>query len=336
MVPIRLLIVAFFFWLLAGKPDATAADSNLKYSVVIPLGLEATLPVPDDNPLTAKKVELGRKLFSDPMLSKDRSLSCASCHLPNHGFAANQPVGSGIQQQKGHRNAPTLINRAFGKVHFWDGRAATLEEQALQPIDNALELGATVPVVLERLRADKDYSAGFASAFADGITATNLARAIASFERTLLSGNSRIDQFHAAQTVDLSREERQGLWLFESRARCWQCHSGNNLSDEQFHNTGVSWRKKPHDFGRSEVTNKASDRGRFKTPTLRDVDLTAPYMHDGSMATLKEVVEFYNRGGNSNEHLDAQMKPLNLAPDDIANLVAFLKALTGQAANSPE
>jgi cytochrome c peroxidase len=295
----------------------------------VPLGLPAQRPVPRDNPLTEAKVRLGRRLFFDPILSGDGSVACASCHRPDHGFAGPEPRAVGAGGRVGPRNAPSLLNRAFGSAFFWDGRAASLEEQALHPIESPLEMASSVPEALRRLGAHKEYPAAFRAAFGDGVSAANLARALASFERVLLAGDSRVDRFHAGKFGVLNDSERQGLWLFESRGGCWRCHSGQNFSDEAYHNTGVSWGGAPADLGRHAVTRQEADRGRFKTPSLRGVARTAPYMHDGSLATLEEVVEYYNRGGNKNPHLDPLMRPLGLSQRDVADLVAFLQALSG-------
>jgi cytochrome c peroxidase len=295
----------------------------------IPLGLPSERPVPKDNPLTEAKVRLGRQLFFDPVLSGDGTVSCASCHRPDHGFAGPEPRAVGAGGRRGSRNAPSLLNRAFGTAFFWDGRAASLEEQALHPIESPLELGSTVADAVKRLRAHKEYPAAFRAAFGDGVSAANLARALASFERVLLAGDSRVDRFRAGKFPALTDSERQGLWLFESRGRCWRCHAGQNFSDEVYHNTGVGWGGAPADLGRHAVTRAEADRGRFKTPSLRGVAHTAPYMHDGSLATLEEVVEYYNRGGNKNPHLDPLIQPLGLSKRDVADLVAFLKALSG-------
>jgi len=303
---------------------------------VAPLGLAAGRVAAPDNPITVGKVALGRKLFFDPVLSLDRTISCATCHDPRHGLAAHEPTAVGIMGRRGRRNAPTVFNAALGQSFFWDGRATSLEEQALKPIENPNELGNSVDEVLRRLRGDADYSGRFEAEFADGVTAANLARAIASFERTLLVGDTRVDRFLAAQDRTLSTAERQGLWLFDSRGRCWMCHAGPNFSDNKFHNTGVSWGKEPLDLGRFDVTKRDEDRGRFKTPTLRGVAHTGPYMHDGSIKTLREVIEFYNRGGGRNPNLDTAVQPLNLSSDDIDNLIALLEALSEPATGSPK
>lgn len=296
----------------------------------IPMGLDANRPEPKDNPLTEAKVRLGRQLFFDSILSADGAVSCASCHDPAHGLSGKERLAKGFRGRETHRNAPSLWNRAYGTAFFWDGRETSLEAQALRPIESSTEMGGTIDEAVDRLRKDKEYPALFQEAFGDGVNADNLAKSLASFERVLLSGNSRVDRFRAGEVRGLSDSERHGLWLYESRGGCWRCHSGPNFSDESFHNTGVSWNQPPIDLGRFAVTNKNSDRGRFKTPSLRNVALTAPYMHDGSLATLEDVIDFYNRGGGRNPQLDESMAPLNLTSDDKKDLVAFLKALTGE------
>jgi cytochrome c peroxidase len=303
----------------------------------IPLGLSSDRLLPADNELSAKRVQLGRRLFFDPSLSSDGTVSCATCHLPDRAFASSDPVAIGVGKAVGRRNTPTIVNRAYGKFFFWDGRSPSLEDQALQPIENPLEMANKLSVVLDTLRADANYREQFAAAYPGGVTTDNLARALASFQRVILSGDSAADRFQAGDFSALSDEARQGMWIFESRGQCWRCHSGPNYTDESFHNTGVSWGKKPLDLGRFEVTENEADRGRFHTPTLRNIRLTAPYMHDGSIATLDEVVEFYNKGGVANPHLDSVVKPLNLSDRDKKALVAFLKALTGsKQAATPE
>jgi cytochrome c peroxidase len=294
---------------------------------LVPLGLNPRA-VPDDNPLTEARVQLGRKLFFDPILSADRTVACASCHQPAHGFAGSEARPRGVRGQRTARKAPTLFNRAYGTSFFWDGREATLEAQALRPIEDPAEMGSKLADVVQRLQANEDYKDRFTSAFADGVTAANLGRALASFERVLLRGDSAVDRFRRkGEHTALTPAERHGLWLYESKGRCWNCHGGSNFTDERFHNTGVSWGKEPSDLGRAVVTRRDEDRGKFKTPTLRGVALTAPYMHDGRLATLEDVVEFYNRGGGANPNLDPLMRPLELTKEEVADLVAFLKAL---------
>jgi cytochrome c peroxidase len=274
-------------------------------------------------------ITLGKHLFSETKLSADGSLSCASCHHPEKSFASSDTVAVGINNQKGRRNAPSLLNRVFGSSFSWDGRAKTLEEQSLLPITHPQEMGNTLERVLKVLKEDREYPTRFRLVFgSEEITADRIASALAAFQRTLLLGNSPVDTFMAGDIAKLSVSARQGLWLFESKASCWKCHSGKNYSDERFHNTGVSWRKTPVDLGRYEITKQEADRGRFKTPTLRGVARTGPYMHDGSIKTLEEVVNYYDEGGNANEHLDRAVKPLHLSEQDRADLLAFLKALS--------
>lgn len=285
-------------------------------------------PIPADNPLTADRVRLGRKLFFDPILSGDRTVACASCHLPEKGFSGGAAVSVGVNGQPTRRRSPSLVNRAFGISHFWDGRAGSLEEQALRPIADPTEMGNTVAEAVRRLSSDAGYRGAFDAAFpGEGVRAANLAKSLAGFQRVLVRGDGPIDRFRKGARSSVSEQAAHGFWLYESKGACWRCHGGGNFTDEKFHNTGVSWGKEPLDLGRYEVTKEDADRGRFKTPSLRGVGLTAPYMHDGSLKTLEEVVEFYSRGGHANPHLDPAVKPLNLTADEKAALVAFLKAL---------
>jgi cytochrome c peroxidase len=292
----------------------------------IPLGLPAR-SIPSDNPLTEARVRLGRRLFFDPILSADRTIACASCHRPDHGYASEgRPMG--IRGRQLSRRAPTLLNRCFGKSFFWDGRTDSLEHQALLPIVDLDEMGSSVAESLRRLQADKSYRSQFDAGFPDGVTAVNLGKALASFERVLLRGASNVDRFRANREHGaLTAQERHGLWLYESKARCWRCHGGANFTDEAYHNTGVSWGNQPLDLGRFAATKKDEDRGKFKTPTLRGVALTGPYMHDGTLRTLEDVVGFYNRGGRVNPNLDKLVAPLELTDDEMHDLLAFLKAL---------
>ena len=293
----------------------------------IPLGL-GPRPASKVEPITKTHVALGRRLFFDPILSADSTMACASCHHPEHGFAGADGRPRGIRGQQLNRRAPTLLNRAYGQAFFWDGRTGSLEEQSLEPIANPQEMGSTVADALKRLQASPDYKARFAAAFDDGVTAPNLGKALASFERMLLRGDSAVDRFRAnGRREGMSTAERHGLWIYESKGQCWRCHSGPNFTDERLHNTGVNWGQAPLDLGRFAVTKREDDRGKFKTPTLRGVALTAPYMHDGSMKTLQEVVEYYNKGGRTNPHLDPILQPLHLSKDELDDLVAFLKSL---------
>lgn len=315
-----------------GRPQTPALPKDVLPASIdvssIPLGLPRERATPKDSPLTGDRVQLGRKLFFDPILSVDQTVACASCHDPAHGFSSREPRAVGVAGKAGRRNAPSLLNRAFATSLFWDGRESSLETQALKPIQDPLEMGNSLPEAVRRLRNHPDYPALFKQAFNDGVSPDNIAKALASFQRTLLLGDTRVDRFRQGEVGGLSDTQRHGLWLWESKGRCWMCHSGSNFSDERFHNTGVGWGREPVDLGRFEVTKKESDRGRFRTPTLRGTAFTAPYMHDGSVATLKEVVEYYNRGGNKNPQLDPAIVPLGLSGEELNSLVAFLEVLS--------
>lgn len=313
---------------LAADPPPPVPNDTLPNPLAldtVPLGLSKRT-VPADNPLTADRVALGRKLFFDPILSANKTVACATCHRPELGFAGLGGRAKGIHGKEGTRRAPTLLNRGFGTAFFWDGRANSLEEQALEPIANPVEMGSTVADALAKLKADADYPKQFAAAFDNGLTAANLGKALAGFERTLVRGDSPVDRFrHNSDHDALTATERHGLWLYESKAACWKCHGGGNFTDDGFRNTGVGWGQA--DLGRFAVTKSDADKGKYKTPTLRGVKLRPPYMHDGSLDTLEAVVEFYDRGGGKNPRLDPLVKPLALTADEKRALVAFLKAL---------
>lgn len=297
----------------------------------MPLGLARELAEPADNAFDARRWELGRRLFFDPLLSRDGTVSCASCHRPELGFADDAAFSAGIGGARTLRNTPSLENRGFGASFFWDGRAPTLEEQVLQPIEDEREMGLPLESLLERLATHAEYPGLFSAAFEDGLTRDNLARALSQFVRRIVLGDSPVDRFRAADAKALGPEERVGLWVYESKGRCWRCHSGPNFSDEGFHSTGVGVRDGIAEPGRAAVTGDPSERGRFKTPSLRGVARTAPYMHDGSLATLHDVVEFYRRGGVAHAELDPLMQPLDLTDREAAGLVAFLEALSRTA-----
>jgi cytochrome c peroxidase len=304
-----------------------AGQSPSPYRPPTPAGLDEYFPAPGDNPLTAAKVALGRRLFFDPVLSRDSTVACSSCHRPERGFSDTVPTSIGIAGQRTTRNAPTLLNRAYGVSLFWDGRAVMLEDAVLQPVRNAREMAHDPARVAERLARDRGYAGEFARAFEDGVSTRNLARALASFVRSLRSGNAAIDRYLAGDRSALSPEARAGLGIFAGRGNCVMCHSGATFTDERFHNTGVSWGTDPGRFG---VTGDSADRGAFKTPTLRNVARTGPYMHDGSLGTLEDVLAFYDRGGNPNPNLDPEIRPLRLTAEERRALRAFLEALTGQ------
>ena len=275
-------------------------------AITIPLGLDFYLPVPEDNPLTAEKIQLGRRLFFDRRLSRDNSISCASCHDSGRAFSDGRAVAVGVFGRIGKRNSPALINRGYGRLFFWDGRLATLEEQVLKPIEDPNEMDLSIPEAAGKV----------------GLTPKEVAYALASFVRSILSGDSPFDRFINGDRTALSAEQQAGLQLFRGRANCTSCHVGPNFSDERLHNTGIAWRG-------GKFADLGAGQGNFKTPTLREISLTAPYMHDGSIATLEAVIEYYDLGGNRNLALDAELHPLNLTPGEKHALAAFLRSLIG-------
>ena len=315
--------------------------------------------IPADNPLTAAKIELGKKLYFDGRLSLDDHVACATCHDPRHGFAEDKPVSIGVKDGKGVRNAPTVLNAAFLREQFWDGRAPTLEAQALQPLVNPVEMGMPNHAAVEtKVRGVAEYPPLFAKAFGDPkITIQRVVQAIASYERTLLDVEAPIDRFLAGDQAALSDSQKRGWELFNGKARCNSCHGYVSafplFTDEQYHNIGVAAKdvsfgdlaakltQHPEDLaklshaeginqlGRFLVTRERKDIGAFKTPQLRNIALTGPYMHDGSEKTLAEVIEFYDRGGNPNPWLDGGMRPLGLTAQEKADLVELMKSFTG-------
>jgi cytochrome c peroxidase len=298
----------------------------------LPRGLSSLFPVPLNNPMTHEKVRLGRRLFFENELSANRSLSCASCHQPGLAFADDQPRTPGIDGRAGRRNVPSLFNAAYQRTMFWDGRAQSLEQQALLPITNASELGNTLDIAVRRLAAKGDYPDLFRAAFgSEDITSRGIAQALASYQRTLVSADSRFDRYRQSGDESLlTGSEHRGLTLFRTKARCAHCHEEPLFTDHHFHNTGVGWKDRDNpDLGRFEWTRRDEDRGRFRTPSLRNVSRTAPYMHDGSLATLEEVIEFYGRGGRVNPYQDGAMQRLDLSDAEKRDLLAFLKTLEG-------
>lgn len=311
---------ACFLW------AAFAADPALE----VPLGL---LPIrfPADNPYTPEKRELGRLLYYDKRLSADGTVACATCHDPKFSFTDGKPVSDGIRGQKGGRSAPTVFNRANSLAQFWDGRAKSLEEQAGGPMQNPIEMGNTHTAVVDTLKKIPGYRALFLKVYgSEDITIDHVTKAIATYERTVLSGNSPYDRYKAGNKAALNASQVRGFNVYFNKAKCDQCHEGVNLTANSYHNIGVGMDKPNPDEGRFAVTKNASDWGAFKTPTLREIARTAPYMHDGSLKTLEEVVDYYNKGGNPNKNLDERMKPLNLTDQEKKDLVEFMKALNGE------
>lgn len=306
-------------------PAAAAAEPQLR----VPRGL--TGPVPGAPGFRPAVAALGRTLFADPILSVDHKTSCASCHRPDHGFASPEPRPAGSLGRRSLRHAPTLFNRAWGKAFSWDGKAQTLERQVLLPISDPNEMALPLRDAVERVRRSPGYGPRFQALFGRAPAADDLATALASYLRTVVHGDTVVDQFRAAQGSHLTTAERAGLWIFESKGRCWRCHGGANFTDEAFHNTGVGVEAGVPRPGRMAITRRDADLGRFKTPTLRGLALTPPYMHDGSIPTLRGVVDFYRRGGNPNRNLDPVLQPVSLTDAEADNLVAFLRALSRPA-----
>lgn len=317
----------------------------------------------EENPLTRAKIELGRQLYFDPRLSADATVSCASCHHPQEGFSRHTPTGIGIGGQAGGRNSPVSYNRILSDLQFWDGRAGSLEEQAVGPIANPIEMGNTHEAAVQTLKAIPGYRMQFETIFPDeGVSIDAVGKAIAAFERTIVTGPSPYDYAEAYQrfaSMDeldlqdlkldapdvyaeyqslqqavadnpLSESATRGWQLFFSkRVGCSNCHVGANLADEQYHNLGIGMDADEPDLGRYVVTGVEKDKGAFKTPTIRNVALTAPYMHDGSLATLEEVVEHYEKGGTKNAWLSDKMFPIKLTAQEKLDLVEFMRACTG-------
>jgi len=327
--------------------------------VQLPLGLaagRASVKGLAANPLTRAKIELGRQLYFDPRLSADGTVSCATCHDPNAGWAAHTPTGVGIRGQKGGRNSPASYNRILSDVQFWDGRAKTLEEQAVGPIANPVEMGNTHDACVKTIAGIEGYRLQFERIFG-GVTIDAVGKALASFERAVVTGPAPFDWFErasafrnvtaqdmaddevlamaarsardAAAAHPMSESAVRGSELYFGKAACSVCHVGANLTDEAFHNLGVGISAEKPDLGRFDVTKNPKDRGAFKTPTIRNVAQTAPYMHDGSVATLEDVVAFYNSGGEANPALDPKIKRLGLTDAESADLVEFMRACTG-------
>ncbi len=290
----------------------------------VPAGL-APLSIPADNPHTAEKSELGKQLFFDKRLSRDNTIACASCHDPNKGWSNGERFATGVRGQVGGRSAPTIINAAYAPLQFWDGRAQALEGQALGPIQNPIEMDMTLDEVVARLNKIDGYRTQFQKIFNTDVTADGIAKAIAAFERTVLCGDAPYDRFKAGDKSALSDAAQRGMKVFFNKAHCSACHTGHSFSDFAFHNIGVGMEAEKCDNGRYEITKLEGDKGSFKTPTLREIARTAPYMHDGRFQTLEEVVDYYDKGGHPNPQLDEEIFPLKFSEQDKADLVAFLK-----------
>ncbi|HKV38355.1 MAG TPA: cytochrome c peroxidase [Blastocatellia bacterium] len=373
---IRLLVaVTLAAACFAATRSSQAESDPTAYHITLPLGVPSdawNYFIPNDNPMTEAKVALGRDLFSDKQLSADGTISCSTCHDPRFAFTDGKPVAEGIHGRKGRRSAPTLLNAMFNSGQFWDGRVETLEEQVKQPLINPDEMGNdSHQQVVARLEASPHYAAAFQTVFGGDVTMDRIGKAIAAFERTLVSGNSPFDRYAAGERSAMSDAAKRGLFLFSGKGRCNVCHTFNSIfssaapsqvfpffTDQMYHNTGVALNDAAYPgmarqaaqlaktgpapaalqqlatepaaspLGRFLVTGNSLDIGAFKTPSLRDVELTAPYFHDGSAKTLADVVAFYVKGGNPNPNRDWELQPVNLSTAEQADLVEFLKSLT--------
>lgn len=356
MGSIKILVLFLLVGLFA--PSLWAAESLLGLPPV---------PIPTDNPQTPEKIALGKRLFEEKRFSADGTVSCATCHDPEKAFGDGLPTSEGIKKQRGTRNAPTVINAAYYDAQFWDGRRSSLEEQSKDPFINPIEHGLpSHKPILETIRSDGSYPAQFKSVFGvapQQITIDHVAKAIASFERTVLSGDSPFDRYlFGGDKAALSESAIRGLEIYRTKGRCQDCHTigqtNATFTDNKFHNLGVGFKRlgaramqiagafrkakqegkdvdkavlgdqEISELGRFVVTLRPSDMGAFKTSTLRNISATGPYMHDGSIQTLEEVIELYNKGGEANPFLDSGIRPLNLTDQEKADLLAFMKSLT--------
>jgi len=347
---LALFAVAMCASLVACQVSVTSAqldnDNPIRPIAPPPYGMEEFFKEAPQQPVPSR-ARLGRWLFYDKRLSSEGTVSCATCHQPAHAFSEPTAVSTGIGGRRGSRKAPSIINLAArtilpdtpdndrGQKFFWDGRATSLESQVLVPIADPKEMGLEHQAMIERLSAIPGYGPYFREAFgSETLTRDHVAAALADYVRTRVSGNAPFDRwYYGRDPRAVSEEAARGSEIFFFNGRCAMCHAGFNFSDGRFHNLGVGWNPTSQTFadeGRAVVTHAARDRGAFKTPGLRDVSKHAPYMHDGSLATLRDVVEFYNRGGVPNPMQSGRIRPLRLTARDVDALVAFLHTLDGE------
>ena len=292
------------------------------------------IPAPRDNPLSPERIALGKRLFSETRLSADDSVSCANCHNPGLAFGDGVALGQGITRKRLGRHTPVLWNMAWSHAYFWDGRAVTLEEQAAGPIENPQEMGQTVARGAEKLATDPDYKQAFAATFPDDprVSRENILKALASYERTLVSPQTRFDRWIEGDVAALSAEEIAGFRLFTGKAGCINCHSGWNFTDSGFHDIGLPG----SDLGRGPVASLSRIDHAFKTPGLRELVWTAPYMHNGSIATLDDVIRHYEAGGIDRPTRSPDLPPrLSLTDQERNDLVAFLESLSSDNPPKP-
>ena len=301
------------------------------YDIITPYGFPDMI-IPENNPMTFEGVELGRKLFNDPILSANNTLACINCHMPESSFSDPNQFSTGIDGFLGNRNSSALINLGWSSSFNWDGSVKSLEEQAFEPVTNSLEMHNSWNNVENTLNQDEEYLLLFKQAYnIDYIDSTHVVMAIAQFERTLISSNSKFDKYSRGEEV-FTKSELNGFAIFNSeKGDCFHCHGTSLFTDNLFHNNGLD--VEPFlDLGLGKITENTSDNGKFKTPTLRNIEVSAPYMHDGRFATLEKVIEHYDSGGHFSSTVDPLMKKLgvglNLTNQEKSDLIAFLKTLT--------
>ncbi len=327
----RFLIASLFFVLIAGcvkESGSGTKEANVPFLLDLPPG--APVPViPADNPLTIASVKLGKSLFFDPRLSLDRGISCASCHHPDRAFSDTVALSVGVNGRMVTRNAPSLANVVYHPLLMRDGGTPTLEQQVLIPLLDTAEMDVTMASLITLLGEDENYQTQSMKAFGRAMDAFVISRSLASYERTLISGSSRFDKFrYQEDSTALDPQEKRGWAIFNGdRGKCSSCHGGFDLSDHSFRNIGTSL-DHAADPGRQRITLKPTDRGKFAVPTLRNIALTAPYMHDGSMQTLEQVVDHFDSGGLADPNKDPLMQPLHLSVQEKQDLIAFLRTLT--------
>ncbi len=284
------------------------------------------MPYPPLNPSSQAKIDLGRRLFYDPILSRDQTISCSSCHQQKNAFADTRVVSLGVQGQLGQRNSPSLGNVGYRNHLMWNGASPQLELQAMIPLTSHIEMDLDVGEVVKRLSNHPDYVERFKQAFGSTPSMNTTVQALATFERTLISSNSPYDLFNRGVAQAISPAAKRGLSLFQGKAECFHCHVGVNLTDSKPHNN--AFEQFNIDLGVGELTEKDEDIGKFITPSLRNIALTAPYMHNGSIKTLREVIDHYNQGGQPNLNIDPLIRILNLSDSEKEDILAFLESLT--------
>lgn len=323
--------IFIFLLLLLSTCQAQSPITSVNIQSLGPQKIGSLPPViiPIDNPQSILKILLGKQLYFDTRLSKDNTISCATCHDPAMGWSDAGPTSKGINNQLGGRRSPPVVNAAYNPLQFWDGRAESLEEQSKGPIQNPIEMGNTHEVMIKSVEHIPGYVEEFNQVFGKiPLTVDLVAKAIASFERTVVTTDSRFDRFVKGDQNSLTCIEKKGMEIFNGKGHCTSCHWGPNFSDGRFHNLGVTPKDpKNIDEGRYVITKNPKDKGAFKTPTVRDASLRAPYLHDGSEKTLESLVDFYDRGCGDDPNLDPLIVPLGLSNAEKESLVAFMKAL---------